>query len=481
MPSFKVRDLDIAVTFRDVVLLPGYTSVEPREVDLATKVTKRRELSVPIVSSPMDTVTEAEMAIAMARLGGLGVLHRNCTVDEQVEMARTVKRAESFIIRDVVTLTPDQTVGDALKIMEAKSISGLPVVDSEGRLVGIITRRDVAFAEDLSAKVAEVMTKKVITVGEDITVEEAKRIMRKHKIEKLPVVDEKGFLKGLITMKDLVSRERFPNASRDEQGRLLVAAAISPFDLERAKRLDRWVDILVMDVAHFHNENCMSAAAKLLKEVSAEVIIGNIGTYRAAEDVITKLEDVAGLRVGIASGSICITGEVTGEAAPTLFAVMEVARALHDYGADIPIIADGGIRSSGDAAKALAAGASAVMCGFLLAGCKEAPGAPVVVGGKMYKYYRGMGSPAARAKRFAKDRYQQPAKEIAEGVEGLVPYRGEVATVLRELIAGLQASFGYVGARSIRELWEKARFALITPIGRQEIGGHDIIPMERTP
>ncbi len=478
MPWDKLANADIAYTFGDVILLPGKTEIEPSEVDVSTRIGPM-SFHIPLISSPMDTVTETEMAIAMARLGGLGIVHRNCSVEEQVAMVKAVKRAESFIIRDVVTVSPEDTVERAKTIMKEMRISGLPVVE-DGRLKGILTRRDIYFAENGRYKVKEVMTKDVITVTEDITPEEARKIMAKHKIEKLPVIDSEGRLIGLITAKDVFARESFPFASRDKEGRLRVGAAISPFDLERAKALEPYVDVLVTDVAHFHNENVIRAAKRVQDEVSVPLIVGNLGTYEAAEEVLTRLDPI-GLRVGIASGSICTTGEVTGVAAPTLYAVAKVSDAVLNYGADVAVIADGGIRGPAEAAKAFAVGADAVMLGYALAGTKESPGSPIIVGGKMYKMYRGMGSPSARAKRFALDRYSKPAKGIPEGIEGLVPYRGDVATVVNEFVAGLKAAFGYVGAANIKGMKEKARLAIVTSIGKKEIAPHDVKPMETRP
>ena len=476
----RILKAPIAFTFRDLILLPGLSQVEPSEIDVRTRVSKRYRLNIPFVSSPMDTVTEAEMAIALARQGGLGVLHRNCAIEEEVEMAKRVKRAESFIIRDVITVRPDQTVGEAIEIMRKHEISGLPVVDDHDRLVGIVTARDVRFA-DYGLRVADVMTglDKLVTVHEGITLEEAKRILQEHRIEKLPVVDEQGRLKGLITVKDIMLRDKFPNAVRDEEGRLLCAAAISPFDIERARKLDKWVDILVIDVAHFHNRNCFRATKRLLKEVGADIIVGNIGTYKAAEDAITELDGIAGFRVGIGSGSICITMEFLKAGSPTLFATAQVADAVADYGADLPIIADGGIRNPGDAALALAMGASCVMMGNVFAGCKEAPGEIVAIGGRYFKRYRGMASPSARARRHAIDRYH--SKRIAEGVEGLVPYRGDVASVVAEFVEGLKAAMGYAGARNIQELWEKAQVAMLTEVGVKEAGPHSILLPSQEP
>ena len=470
----KFRDAEHALTFNDVLLLPGWTTVEPSEVDVRTHVTRDVILNVPFVSSPMDTVTESEMAIALARQGGLGVLHRNCSVEEEVEMARRVKRAESLIIRDVITVTPETTVEELLRMMEQHRIHGFPVVEDDNRLVGIVTWRDVRLA-DPQLKVRDVMTTDVITATEDITLEEAKRILHRHRIEKLPIVDEEGRVRGLITMRDITLKGTYPNAVRDDQGRLICAAAISPFDLRRAKALDKYVDILVVDVAHFHNKNCFDATKRLLKEVSAEVIVGNIGTYEAAEDCITKLDGVAGLRVGIGSGSICTTSIVTRAGSPTLYAVAQAADAVRDYGADIPVMADGGIRNPGDVAVALAVGASCVMMGNVFAGCTESPGRLIALEGRYYKEYYGMGSAAARKKRYALDRYSQPSKTITEGVEGWVPYRGPVSEIVAEFVGGLKAAMGYVGARTIPEMWERARLALVTERGADELKPHDIL------
>ena len=471
--SAKFKDIQVALTFRDVVIIPGRAEVEPSEVDVQTRVTKKHALKIPFVSSPMDTVTESEMAIAVARQGGLGVVHRNCSIDEQVEMVKRVKRAEAVIIRDVVTVTPNQTVGHTLSLMEQHNISGFPVVEGS-KLVGIVTSRDVRFA-DPSLLVKQVMTRDVVKAEEGITLEDAQTMLRDHKIEKLPIVSQSGELSGLITFKDIILRGKYPDAARDENGHLLCAAAVSPFDLERAKKLDDYADILVTDVAHFHNANVFRATKKLMSEVSADVVVGNIGTYEAAEDAIAELEMVSGFRVGIGSGSICTTAEVTKAGSPTLFATAQVSDAVSKYGAKIPVIADGGIRTPGDAAIALTAGASAVMIGNLFARCKESPGTLITIGGRYYKQYRGMGSPTARAKRYSLDRYSMPSKGVPEGVEGWVPYKGEVNTVLDELVSGLRASMGYAGARNIEELWTKAKLAALSPSGAEEAGPHDIL------
>ncbi|HMK82649.1 MAG TPA: IMP dehydrogenase [Candidatus Bathyarchaeia archaeon] len=469
----KFKGIQVAITFRDVMLIPGRSEVEPTDVNVRTRVTKSYELNIPIVSSPMDTVTESEMAIAIARHGGLGVIHRNCSIEEQLEMVKRVKRAEAAIIRDVITVGPDDSVGNTLALMHKHNISGLPVVEKQ-RLVGIVTGRDVRFTED-RFPVKDVMTKNVVTAEEGISINEAQQILRDHKIEKLPIVNKEKELIGLITFKDILLRGKYPKAVRDENGQLLCGASISPFDLDRAKKLDKHVQILVTDVAHFHNANVFRATKKILSEVSADIVVGNIGTFEAAEDVITELDGVSGFRVGIGSGSICITSEVTRAGSPTLFATAQVSDAVAKYGADIPVIADGGIRSPGDAAVALAGGASAVMIGNLLARCKESPGAVITIGGRYYKQYRGMGSASAIAKRHSTDRYAMPSKGVTEGVEGWVPYKGEASIVLDELVSGLQASMGYAGARNIQELWQKARLAALSQYGAEESRPHDII------
>jgi len=470
----KFKNADTALTFNDVILLPGWTTLEPNEATVKTRLTSDVELNVPFISSPMDTVTEAEMAIAMARNGALGVLHRNCSSEEEVGMARAVKRAEAVIIRDVITVAPDTTVGELLKLMEEHKIKGFPVVGRGGKLVGIATWRDVRLAEP-TLKVRDVMTKRVITGTEDMDLEDAKKLLHKHKIEKLPIVDGDGHVKGLITMKDITLKGTFPDAVRDDEGRLICAAAVSPFDLDRAKALDRYVDILVTDVAHFHNKNCFEATKKILQEVRAKVIVGNIGTYQAAEDCITKLDGVEGLRVGIGSGSICSTSIVTRAGAPTLYATSNVADALKDNKSNVSIIADGGLRNPGDIAVALSVGASCTMMGNVFAGCSESPGRLVAMEGRYYKEYYGMGSAKARKKRFVQDRYSQPSKAINEGVEGWVPYRGPVADIVREYVGGLKAAMGYIGAADIPQMWEKARLALVTERGYQEISPHDVI------
>lgn len=470
----KFIDAEKALTFNDVILLPGWTTLEPNEAQTSSRITKLVELNVPFVASPMDTVTEAEMAIALARQGAIGILHRNCSANEEVDMARSVKRAEAVIIRDVVTVSPEITVEALLGLMDEHKIKGFPVVEEDDRLVGIVTWRDVRLAES-SLKVKDVMTESVVTGTEETDIDEAMKVLHEHRIEKLPIVDKNHRVRGLITMKDITLKGTYQEAIRDEEGRLICAAAISPFDLPRAKDLDRYVDILLLDVAHFHNKNCFDAAKEILKEVEAEVIVGNIGTYQAAEDIITKLDGVAGLRVGIGSGSICSTSIVTRAGAPTLYATSQVADAVAEYESDIPIIADGGMRNPGDVAVALSVGASCAMMGNVFAGCSESPGRLVALEGRYYKEYYGMGSARARKKRFVQDRYSQPSKAISEGVEGWVPYRGPVEDIINEFTGGLKAAMGYIGARDIPEMWEKSNLALVTERGAKEIAPHDIM------
>jgi IMP dehydrogenase len=469
----KFENAEKALTFNDVLLLPGWTTLEPNDANVMSNVTKNIKINIPLIASPMDTVTEAEMAIALAREGSLGVLHRNCSAKEEVEMARRVKRAEAVIIRDVVTVSPDSTVEELLKLMEEHNIKGFPVVDGESKLQGIVTWRDVRLAES-SLMIKDVMTKDVVTGTEETDIEQAMKILHEHRIEKLPIVDKDGRVQGLITMKDITLKGKFQEAVRDDEGRLLCAAAISPFDLPRAKAIDKYVDILVLDVSHFHNKNCFDATKEILKEVEAEVIVGNIGTYQAAEDIITQLDGVAGLRVGIGSGSICSTSVVTRAGAPTMYATSQVADAVKAYGVNIPVIADGGMRNPGDVAVAMAVGASCAMMGNVFAGCSESPGRLVAMEGRYYKEYYGMGSAKAREKRFVQDRYSKPSKSINEGVEGWVPFRGPVKEILGEFTGGLKAAMGYMGAGTIPEIWEKAKLALVTERGAAEAAPHDI-------
>ncbi|MBO3801130.1 MAG: IMP dehydrogenase [Thermoproteota archaeon] len=455
----KFEEAEIAYNFEDVILLPRLSKVEPREIDLKTKFSSNIPINIPLVSSPMDTVTEAEMAIALARRGGIGVIHRNCSTDEELEIVKAVKRSESFIIKEVITTNKEAKVGEAAEIMKKYKISGLPVVENN-KLVGIITGRDVRFA-DPSIKVGEAMTKDVVVAEPNITPEEAIELMKKHKVEKLPVIDRERRLVGLITYKDVALRGEYKEATRDKEGRLRVAAAISPFDIDRAKLLSKYADALVIDVAHFHNEDVIEATKKIVKEVEVDVVIGNLGTREGVLDSISKIDRVAGLRVGMGSGSACITTEVTRAGAPTLFAVSQAADALEEIGVRIPIIADGGIRNPGDVALAIAFGASCAMLGYVFASCKESPSPMTIINGRYFKLHRGMGSQSARQKRMALDRYATFSKEIPEGTEIWVPYRGEVASVIGEFVSGIKAAMGYAGASNIVELQENGKVAKV--------------------
>ena len=437
----KFENAEKALTFNDVLLLPGWTTLEPNEADVMTNVTKNVKINIPLIASPMDTVTEAEMAIALAREGALGVLHRNCSAKEEVEMARRVKRAEAVIIRDVVTVSPDSTVEELLKHMEEHNIKGFPVVDDESKLQGIVTWRDVRLAES-NLLIKDVMTEEVITGTEDTDLEQAMKILHDHRIEKLPIVDKDGRVQGLITMKDITLKGKFQEAVRDEEGRLLCAAATSPFDLPRAKALDKYVDVMVLDVSHFHNKNCFEATKEIIKNVEADVIVGNIGTYQAAEDIITQIEGVGGLRVGIGSGSICSTSVVTRAGAPTMFATSQVADAVKTYGADIPVIADGGMRNPGDVAVAMAVGASAAMMGNVFAGCSESPGRLVAMEGRYYKEYYGMGSAKAREKTLRHGQIQQTKQIHQRGSRRLGTLQGTSQGDTRRVHRRLESSHG---------------------------------------
>ncbi|WP_048150975.1 IMP dehydrogenase [Palaeococcus ferrophilus] len=464
-------------TFDDVLLIPQATEVEPKDVDVSTRITPNVRLNIPILSAAMDTVTEWEMAVAMAREGGLGVIHRNMSIEEQAEMVRRVKRAERFIVEDVITISPDETLDYALFLMERNDIDGLPVVE-DGKLVGIITKKDIAVKE--GQKVREAMTGELITVPENVEVEEALSIMFENKIDRLPVVDSEGRLVGLITMSDLTKRRKYRNAVRDDNGDLVVAVAVGPFDLERAKALDRaGADVIVVDTAHAHNLKAIRAMREIRNAVDADLIVGNIANPKAVDD----LAFADAVKVGIGPGSICTTRVVAGVGVPQVTAIALVADRAGEYG--LHVIADGGIRYSGDIVKAIAAGADAVMLGSLLAGTKEAPGKEVVINGRRYKQYRGMGSLGAMMKGGAERYYQKghmkTRKFVPEGVEGVVPYKGSVSDVLYQLVGGLRSGMGYVGAKNIPALKERGEFVVITHAGYIESHPHDITITNEAP
>lgn len=464
------------ITFDDVLLVPAYSKVIPNQVDVSTYLTKKVKLNIPMMSAGMDTVTEHRMAIAMARQGGIGIIHKNMSIEQQADEVDKVKRSENGVIVNPFSLTEDHLVADADKLMGKYKISGVPIVDRTGKLVGIITNRDMRFLTDYSAPISEVMTKdNLITAPVGTSMEKAQEILRQHKIEKLPLIDENGYLKGLITIKDIEKAVQFPNSARDEKGRLLCGAAIgiTANVLERAHALvDAQVDVLVLDSAHGHSKNIMECLKKVKAAFpNTPVIAGNIATAEAAEALIQAGADA--VKVGIGPGSICTTRIVAGIGVPQVTAVYDVACVAKKYG--IPVIADGGIKYSGDIVKALAAGANVVMLGSLLAGCEEAPGETEIYQGRSFKVYRGMGSLAAMANG-SKDRYfQEGAKKLVpEGVEGRVPYKGSVADSIFQLVGGIRSGMGYCGCQTIPLLHEKAKFVQITGAGLKESHPHDI-------
>ncbi len=470
------------LTFDDVLLIPAHSDVLPRDVDVRTHLTQNVTLNIPVMSAGMDTVTEAEMAIAMAREGGIGVIHKNMSIDEQAREVKLVKRSEHGIIVDPIYLAPDNTLSDADELMNKYHISGVPITEN-GKLVGIITNRDMRFETDLSRPISDIMTSKgLITASEHTTMEEAKRILQAHRIEKLPLVDDDGHLKGLITIRDIEKMRKFPNSNKDSDGRLKVAAAIGvTSDVEDRVEalLDAKADVLVIDTAHGHSEGVLQTIRRLRKAFPhLELIAGNVATYDATKALIEA--GVSAVKVGIGPGSICTTRVIAGIGVPQITAIYDCAKAAEGTG--IPIIADGGIQYSGDIAKALGAGASCVMLGNLLAGTEEAPGEMIIYQGKNYKSYRGMGSLGAM-QAGSKDRYfQQNAKKLVpEGIEGRIPYKGHVSDVLFQLIGGLRASMGYCGAKNIKAMNEDTQFIQITGAGLRESHPHDVSITKEAP
>lgn len=484
--DIKIRE---ALTFDDVLLVPAESSVLPHQVDTRTRLTRTVELGIPLMSSAMDTVTESRLAIAMAQTGGIGVIHRNLTIAQQAEEVRKVKRFESGMVVNPITITPDATLADTLQLMADHRISGIPVVESRdalgsGRVVGIITNRDVRFASDPNQPVSELMTRKVVTVREGVSQTEAKRLLHTHRIEKLLVVDEAERCIGLVTVKDMEKAQAFPSACKDDRGRLRVAAATGTGDdgLARAEALfDAGVDVLVVDTAHGHSLKVLDQvrAARNLSNYT-QVIAGNVATAEAAKALIGAGADA--VKVGIGPGSICTTRIVAGVGVPQLTAIMDVVEECEKQG--IPVIADGGIKYSGDLAKAIAAGASVAMLGSMFAGTDESPGDVILFQGRSYKGYRGMGSVGAMARGSA-DRYFQAEvsaqKLVPEGVEGRVPYKGPVSPVIHQLIGGLRAAMGYTGSSSIVEMRQKCEFVRITNAGLRESHVHDITITNEAP
>jgi len=471
------------ITFDDVLLIPAKSEILPNMVSLRTKLTSKITLNIPLMSAAMDTVTESALAIAMAREGGIGIIHKNMSVEEQCDQVERVKRSESGVITNPFFLHPDNFVYEADELMGKYKISGVPICDEDGKLVGIITNRDLRFMVDFNVPIRDVMTSEnLITVPVGTTLEQARDILRKHKVEKLPIVDEAGKLRGLITIKDIEKADRYPNAAKDEHGRLLCGAAIGVTAdvVERAgKLLDAGADVLVLDSAHGHSQNIINCVRKV-KEAYPEcqLIAGNIATGEAARELIEAGADA--IKVGIGPGSICTTRVVAGIGVPQVSAVMNAYSVACEY--NIPVIADGGIKYSGDLPKAIAAGASVIMVGSLLAGCEESPGESEIYQGRRFKVYRGMGSLAAMEKG-SKDRYFQEGskKLVPEGVEGRVPYKGPLADTVYQLMGGLRAGMGYCGTQTVEELRERGRFVKISANGLRESHPHDISITKEAP
>lgn len=471
-----------ALTFEDVLLVPAKSEVLPKEVCLESKLTKNISLNIPFVSAAMDTVTEYRAAIAMARLGGIGVVHKNMDIESQVMQIKKVKKSESGIIIDPISVKADQTLSEAKSIMDDYKISGVPVVDDNNTLIGILTNRDMRFTKDYTKTVEQKMTKMPLITGvEGTTLEGAADVMHQNKIEKLPIVDSNNQLKGLITIKDINKKIEYPNANKDEHGRLRVAAAIGVGQMDRATALvEAGCDVLVLDSAHGHSKGILDTVKTIKDTLDVDVIAGNVATAEATEDLIKAGADA--VKVGIGPGSICTTRIVAGVGVPQISAIDECAATGAKYG--VPIIADGGIKYSGDVAKALAVGASAVMMGSALAGTEESPGEVILSHGRKFKSYRGMGSIGAMTKG-STDRYFQEGtaadKLVPEGIEGMVPYRGDVADIIHQMVGGLRSSMGYLGSESIPVFQERAEFVEITSAGLKESHVHDVTITNEAP
>lgn len=486
MTAHDKKIIGEGLTYDDVLLVPAYSEVLPREVSIKTKFSRNITLNVPIVSAAMDTVTESAMAIAIAREGGIGVIHKNMTIEQQAAQVRRVKRAESGMIIDPITLKKENTVGDAQKTMREYSIGGIPITDEDGILIGIVTNRDLRFERDMNHALSEVMTKdNLITVAQGTSLQEAEIILQKHKIEKLPVVDKDGKLLGLITFRDITKLTQKPIANKDEYGRLRVAAAlgVTPDVLERAEALvNSQVDAVIVDTAHGHTQGVVRVLKELKKKFpNLDVVVGNIATPEAAKYLVEAGADA--VKVGIGPGSICTTRVVAGVGFPQFSAVLEVAEAIKESG--VPVIADGGIRYTGDIPKAIAAGADCVMLGSLLAGTKESPGETIIYEGRKYKSYRGMGSVEAM-KHGSKDRYFQDVEDdikklVPEGIVGRVPYKGELFESMTQFIGGLRAGMGYCGAKDIESLKNEGKFVKITFSGIAESHPHDVTITKEAP
>ena len=479
-------EIPLGLTFDDVLLRPGESDIVPSMANTSTRLTREIALNIPVISSAMDTVTEADMAIVMAQMGGIGVLHRNLTIEQQCAAVRAVKRFESGMVVNPITIAPDATLGEARALMEANRISGIPVVELGGKLVGILTNRDVRFADNPKQPVRELMTHEgLVTVRAGVSQDEAKRLLHQRRIEKLLVVDEQFHCTGLITVKDMERAVTYPAATKDATGRLRVAAATTVGDAgyERTEALlAAECDVVIIDTAHGHNKDVARAVERVKRlSNSAQVVAGNVATYAATKALIDAGADA--VKVGIGPGSICTTRIVAGVGVPQLTAVMEAARAAKEAG--VPIIADGGLRTSGDAAKALAAGASTIMVGSMLAGTEEAPGETFLYQGRVYKSYRGMGSVGAMARGSADRYFQQDIKDqmklVPEGIEGQVPYKGPAKDVVHQLVGGIKAAMGYTGSATIPDLQERAEFVRITNAGLRESHVHDVTITREAP
>jgi len=479
----KVHYKEIIATFDDILIQPGFTNFEPNEVDISTHLGPHK-LNVPIISAAMDTVTEEEMAIKMALLGGLGVLHRNCSYERQLEMVRIVKRARSFVIDDVATITPNEPIATAKYMMENYNISGIVVVDEDKKVCGIFTKRDIPFSDNdvKNGKIKNYMTKNVISIEPGASRQKALKILFESRKEKLPIIDKSGYLKGLITKKDLAPE--FPLASMDKEGHLICALALSPKypastqAQELLKEIDKYVDIFFIDVADFYKTADISGTKKFMDLLESDFVLGNIGTYEAAEHIITKCDfnedKFIGLKVGMGSGSICTTSIQTGVGAPTLFATAQVADAIADYNSKISLIADGGFKNPGDLPKSLTAGADLIMSGHFFAGSTESPGYVDTIQGRKVKVYRGMGSKEARTAGYVSDRYTESSRMLPEGVSDYVPFVGDIDGVLLSLKEGLLNGMIYAGAKRITEM-KKAKIGIVSSVGQRESRPHDLL------
>jgi len=471
-----------ALTFEDVLLVPQYSEILPKQVDVKTRISKNVTLNIPIVSAAMDTVTEHRTAIMMARLGGIGVIHKNMDVESQAKEVKRVKKSESGVIIDPIFINPEATVAEALSLMSDLHISGVPVIDKDRKLIGILTNRDLRFETNMSTLVKDRMTKApLITAPKGCTLDDAEKIFSQNRVEKLPIVDKDGRLDGLITIKDLKKRKEYPNANKDSYGRLRVAAAIGVGQIDRAKALvDAGVDVIVIDSAHGHSKGIIDTLKEVKANFKVDVVAGNIANPAAVKDLAEAGAD--GIKVGIGPGSICTTRIVAGVGVPQISAIDDCASEAAKYG--IPVIADGGLKYSGDVAKALAAGAACVMAGSLLAGCEESPGELITFQGRQYKVYRGMGSIGAMTKG-SSDRYFQEGtaqdKLVPEGIEGRVPFAGSIKDVIHQLIGGLRSAMGYVGAKDIPTLQERAEFVEITSAVLKESHVHDVVITHEAP